>query len=152
MCSRGSSRRLRPPCHDPEDWPCEGPPWLWPTEEPDCEEPDEDEPEDPDEEEPLDDEEPEESVPLDEESLPFDESSDEEPDDVVPDVDDPVVFDEPEVVDPVDCVPEKSTADVMPAAARLDSPTIDVTQTAARFPADRESMISTSVSSDSLRV
>ncbi len=56
-----------------------------------------------------------------------------------PDVDEPDV-DEPDVV----CAPEKSTADVMPAAARLESPTIDVTHTATRFPADRESMSTTS--------
>jgi hypothetical protein len=43
-----------------------------------------------------------------------------------------------------DCVPEKSTAEVMPAAARLETPMMDVTQTATRFPADPESMICTS--------
>ena len=63
----------------------------------------------------------------------------------VPDGVDPVELDVPDVEDPaVDCVPEKSTAEVMPAAARLDSPTIEVTQTATRLPADRESMCNTS--------
>ncbi len=137
MCSTGPRRRSRHTCHDPEDWPCEGPPWLCPTdgldcEEPDCDEPDCDEPDDeePEDDEP-DDEDPEESVPFDEVPLPDD----------VPEEDDPV---EPEVVEAVDCEPEKRTAEVMPAAARLDSPTIEVTQAAVRLPAERESMCSTS--------
>lgn len=131
---------MRHSCHDPEDWPCEGPPWLWPTDGADCDEPDDEE---------SDDEDPEESEPFDEESLPFDEPDDDEPDDEVPDDevpddevpdDDPVEPEEPEVVDPVACVPEKSTAEVIPAAARLDNPMIDVTLTAVRLPAERESM------------
>jgi len=58
------------------------------------------------------------------------------------------VDDVPEDCMPEDCVPEKSTAEVMPAATRLETPMMDVTQTATRFPADRESMICTSQSSD----
>jgi hypothetical protein len=128
-------------CHDPEDWLWDGPPWLWPTEGPDCVEPTEG-PDcvDPDDEEPSD-EDPDESVPFDEEPLPFDESSeDEEPDELLPDDDDPVVPEVPEVAEPMACEPEKSMAEAMPAAARLDSPTIDVTFAATLLPADRESI------------
>jgi hypothetical protein len=134
---------LRPPRHDPEDWPCDGPPWLWPTEAPS------DDPEEPDEEEPVDEEPVDElSDSVDELSEPVEEPVDELSDPVDDDDDEPE-DDDPEDDDPLDCVPEKSTAEVMPAAARLDSPTIEVARTATRFPADRESMIATSVSGDS---
>ena len=98
--------------------------------------------EEPSDEEPSD-EDPVDEEPVDEVPDPDgEEPSDEEPDPLDEDDDDP---DD----DPLGCVPEKSTAEVMPAAARLDSPTIEVTLAATRFPADRESMIATSVSGDS---
>jgi hypothetical protein len=142
MCSTAPSRRSRRSRHDPEDWPCEGPPWLWPTdEEPDEPVPDEDELE---EEEPVSDDEPEpedESSPVDDEEPVDSESVDDEPLDDEPLVVEP---DDDVPVDAVECEPVKSTTDVMPAAARLVSPTIEVTTLAVRLPAERASMSSTS--------